>query len=317
MFRLRSLELPDTASLLHHILPDSIPSSPDVDGDEPHAPCDPTVMAMGPWATGLKHRKSLSAFFNNLFTDSPKATEGLYWLSIWSADGSFDSEEFHHVLQQLVIPRMLKDEGTALVWKLRNTSPAARGGNTSNNQRPQNGGPCALIARLEDVEMLWTSKALQKLAAGRRDGNQPRVFGTEARTYELVQRYEGRRGPKAKGSCIVAVLIEPAPGHEAEVEAWYRREHLALMAATPTHVRSTRYKLRMGLVEGSNDDAPSLLTLHECMSTKALLDHAIQYGQIVPETPWSKRIFAANSVERTVWDITGKYQQPDVKLDKL
>ncbi|KAK3088954.1 hypothetical protein LTR53_019866, partial [Teratosphaeriaceae sp. CCFEE 6253] len=88
--------------------------------------------------------------------------------------------------------------------------------------------------------MLWTSPALQKLAVGRRDGDQIRIFGTEVKTYELVQRYEGKRGPKVRGSCTVAVLIEPAEGQEADIDAWYRREHLAMVAATPVHIRSTR-----------------------------------------------------------------------------
>ncbi|TKA76798.1 hypothetical protein B0A55_05851 [Friedmanniomyces simplex] len=267
-----------------------------------------------------RHRsvQHLSAFFSRVFAPTLETTEGLYWLSIWSADGSLDSDSFKDVLQRLVIPHLLKDEGVSLVWKLQNTSPAARGGNTQNGQRPQYGGPCALLVRMQDIEMLWTSQALQKLAVGRRDGDQVRIFGTEAKTYELVQRFEGKRGPKARGNCIVAVLIEPAEDQERDVDAWYRREHLAMIAATPVHIRSTRYKLRTGLVHGANDGGSTMLALHECTGAQALLDYAIQHGQIVKETPWSKRVFTtAKSVERTIWDVTGRFIETDVKLDKL
>ena len=269
----------------------------------------------------LRRHKSvqhLSTFFSRVFLSKPETTEGLYWLAIWSADGSLDNEDFRDVLQRLVVPHLLKDEGVSLVWKLRNTSPAARGGSAQNGHRPQHGGPCALLVRMQDIEMLWTSQALQKLAAGRRDGDQIRVFGTEAKTYELVQRYEGRRGPKARGNCIVAVLIDPAEGQEDDVDAWYRREHLAMIAQTPVHIRSTRYRLRSGLVHGANDTGATLLALHEIIDAQALLNHAIQHGQIVEETAWSKRVFtAAKSVERTIWDVTGRYSQGHAKLDKL
>ncbi|KAK0353122.1 hypothetical protein LTR02_007629 [Friedmanniomyces endolithicus] len=239
----------------------------------------------------LRRHKSvqhLSALFSKIFAPTLETTEGLYWLSVWSADGSLDSGGFQDVLQRLVVPHLLKDEGVSLVWRLQNASPAARGGNAQNGQRPQHGGPCALIVRMQDIEMLWTSQALQKLAAGRRDGDQIRIFGTEAKTYELVQRFEGKR------------------------------EHLAMIAATPVHVRTTRYKLRTGLVHGANDGGSTMLALHECTSAKALLDYAIQHGQIVKETPWSKRVFTtAQSVERTIWDVTGRFTEVDGKLDKL
>ncbi|KAK4575401.1 hypothetical protein LTR86_001255 [Recurvomyces mirabilis] len=272
----------------------------------------------------LKRNKSIQSLtglldsLQRVISNRPEAVEGLYWLAIWSVDGSLENESFNDVLQRLVVPRILKDEGVSLLWKLRNTSPAARGGNQVNGHTPQHGGPCALAVRLRDVEMTWTSRALQRLALGRRDGDQPRVFGTEVRTYELVQRYEGQGGPKARGTCVVAVLLEPAPGQESDVDSWYRREHLAKIAATPVHIRTTRYRLRTGLVHGANDGGPTMLALHECVSAQVLLDYAIQHGHIVKETPWSKRVFEnALSVERTIWDVTGKYQQCDAKLDKL
>lgn len=267
---------------------------------------------MSPW------HQNLSTFFGKLLHSAPDVTEGLYWLSMWSVDGSLATETFDSVLQQLVIPHILKDAGVALSWRLRNTSPQAHGGNTQNGQRPKDGGPCALLVRMKDIKMLWTSPALQQLAIGRRDMAEACIFGTEARTYELVQRFQGRRGARVKGSCVVAVFIDPADGTEDDVDQWYRQEHLALIAASPVHIRTTRYRARSGLVHGAYDDGPTLLALHECTSAEALLDYAIKHGAIVPETPWGKRVFGgAKSVQRSVWDITGGYLHPDIKLDKL
>lgn len=262
--------------------------------------------------------QNISSFFSQLFAHAPQETEGLYWLSIWSSDGSSTSDSLSDIIQRLVVPKLLKDDEVSLVWHIRNTSPIARGGSVQNGFRPEHGGPCALIARVRDLNMLWMSRTLRDLANQPARGTQQHVFGTDIQTYELVQRFEGKKSSKEKGLCVVAIRIQPGEGQEAEVDAWYRREHLAMITATPVIIRSTRYRLRSGLVHGANDSAPLLLALHECTSAQALLDYAIQHGRIVEETPWSKRVFdAAESVERTIWDITGKYHEVQTKLDQL
>ncbi|EMC97611.1 hypothetical protein BAUCODRAFT_23873 [Baudoinia panamericana UAMH 10762] len=260
--------------------------------------------------------QQLHGLFNTLF-HGQKGTEGLYWLSIWSADASLGINEFNGVVQGLLVPRILKDNGVLTALRICNTSPNARGGTASNGYKPQQGGPCVLLVRIQDVEMLWTSPALQKLAIGRRDRDEPRVFGTEARTYELIQRFEGKKGAKVKGNCIVAVLIEPGDGQGEEIEQWYQKENLALLARIPPFIRTTRYRSRSGLVHGANDHGPTLLSLHEYTTHRSLLDHTIQFGPVI-DTPWAKRIFAAaKSVERTIWDVTGKYTQTGSRLDGL
>ncbi|KAK5112176.1 hypothetical protein LTR85_011609 [Meristemomyces frigidus] len=269
-------------------------------------------MSLRRYTTG----RSLSTFFSHLFTADE--TQGLYWLSIWPTDGSLTNDGFQNILTGLVVPKILKDEDAPMVWCLQNTSPSARGGTKYNDFKLEHGGPCALVARIQDLDMLWTSRALQDLARTRHQTGRQHVFATEAKTYQLVQRYEGTKGSKAKGTCLVAVQIEPADGQEDEIDAWYRKEHLAMIAAAPMVLRSSRYKLRTGIVHGADDSAALMLALHECTSAQELLDYAIQHGQIVEETAWSKRIFAtAKRVERTIWDITGKHHHPESKLDKL
>jgi len=260
----------------------------------------------------------LSSFIGKYFPSRREETEGLYWLSIWSADGSLDSAAFNDALNTIVIPQVMKDEEVAVVFKLRNTSPAARGGDANNDYRPTRCGPCVLAVRLKDIEMLWTSTVLQRLASNDRNNEDFRSFESEAKTWELVQRYEPKNNSKTRGTCMVAVFITPAQDQEQEIDDWYRKDRVPLFASTPMVIRCTRYRLRPRVLPGSRDDGPTSLCLHECISTKDLLDYAIQYGQIFPETEWSKRIFdTATRVERTIWDIAGKYQQVDLKLDKL
>lgn len=271
-----------------------------------------------------KSRQNLSTFFHQLFNRADDSFEGIYWLSIWPADGAgLLDESFKDLLQKLITPKI---HGTATVggiWQLQNTSPGARGGNLHNGFKAVNGGPCALIAVTQDV---WNAEAthlfdqIVSASVSSLSGRVPKSgsFGCELRTYELIQRFEGKLPNKSKGRCVIAVLIDPAEGQDDDIESWYRKEHLSMLAATPMFIRSTRYRLGPGLVQGSNQDAPRLLALHECTSTQAILDFAIQHGQIVPETAWSKRIFdAARSVERTIWEITSKCAADSGKLDKL
>lgn len=133
-----------------------------------------------------RHGRSLSTLFSNLFSPTADDIEGLYWLSIWPTDGSLKNDSFEDILRRLVVPRILKEEDALLVWCLHNTSPSARGGTMRNSFKLEHGGPCALVARIQDLDMLWTSRALQDLAHIRHEPGQQGAFATEAKTYQLV-----------------------------------------------------------------------------------------------------------------------------------
>jgi hypothetical protein len=156
-------------------------------------------------------------------------------------------------------------------------------------------------------------------------------LGAYLKGYSLIQTYDAPRHPSrpAKGTCIVSVGISPAAGEEKALDHWYRSEHLDLMSENLIFIRCTRYRLldtdeesrrasasdrKASLGNGFEDEAederaPSFLALHEYVSHQALLDHAIEYGQLVPETEMSRRVFAgAKKVERTIWDVEEDYR---------
>jgi hypothetical protein len=121
---------------------------------------------------------------------------------------------------------------------------------------------------------------------------------------------------------VVAIGIEPAIGGEEALDRWYRSEQLELMARNPIFVRCTRYRLLGPKRRGSEtsedgevangageDEAPRFLALHEYESHQALLDHAIEFGQMIPETPMSKRILeSARKIERAIWEVDEDYR---------
>jgi hypothetical protein len=158
-------------------------------------------------------------------------------------------------------------------------------------------------------------------------------LGAYLKGYSLIQTYDAPRHPSrpAKGTCIVSVGISPAAGEEKALDYWYRSEHLSLMSENLIFIRCTRYRL-MEPDDGSrrasasaserkeslghdyedeaeDERAPNFLALHEYVSHQALLDHAIEFGQLVPETEMSRRVFAgARKVERTIWEVEEDYR---------
>lgn len=93
----------------------------------------------------------------------------------------------------------------------------------------------------------------------------------DTRFYEEVQDFEpekkeGGRGKDAKRFLISAAL-EPPEGGEKDFDAWYRDEHLPVLAAAPGYVRTRRYNLVSGTslneFERSVPDIPQFLALHE------------------------------------------------------
>ena len=270
-----------------------------------------------------------------------KESSGLAWIILGAAEHSSSACEIKAVINDLLAPALLQSPGITLLWHLHNTNPNARSGTLQTQFKPLNGGCCALAVRIHNVN---SSEAMQafgtlpvqfeppsRLAPRRtehRRGSIPAEhFGAHLKGYELIQHFEPPKlkGRPTKGKCVVAVGIEPAPGDEEALDRWYRSEQLDLMAENPIFVRCTRYRLigpkegkRAGSESSSDgeaanfsgeDEAPRFLALHEYESHQALLDHAIEHGQMVPETAMSKRILkGARKIERAIWEVDEDYR---------
>lgn len=269
-------------------------------------------------------------------------TSGLAWIILGAAEHASTTCEINAVINDLLAPALLQSPGITLLWHLHNTNPNARSGTLQTAFTPLNGGCCALAVRIHNVNSQEAMQAFgtlpvqfeppQHLAPKRlehRRGSIPAEhFGAHLKGYELIQHFEPPKlkGRPAKGKCVVAVGIEPACGDEEALDRWYRSEQLDLMAQNPIFVRCTRYRLlgptkakrtgsetsedgEMTNASSGEDEAPRFLALHEYESHQALLDHAIEHGQMVPETPMSKRIFdSARKVERAIWEVDEDYR---------
>jgi hypothetical protein len=106
---------------------------------------------------------------------------------------------------------------------------------------------------------------------------------------------------------LITVWLHVAPEHEAELNDWYRREHLAQVVALPGFVRARRYSV---------EDAPlKYLAWYE--TTDASIESGPDFQKIVREpTAWSQRVRALYGENRERMNFTlmrdvGKAQETD------
>lgn len=299
-------------------------------------------------STSTSNASSKSSSSNSINSDP---VSGLAWIILGAEEHSSTTCALSSVIKDLLVPALQHGKGITLLWHLHNTDPNARSGTTQTAFKPLNGGCCAIAVQIHDVTSKAAIEALahlpvqfeppQTLAPPQQQLDQQQQrrrhsipaahLGAYLKGYSLIQTFEApkRTGRPTKGTCIVAVGIEPAAGEEETLDRWYRSEHLDLMAENLIFIRCTRYRLmepedrsrrasalerkaNIGLDyedEADHERAPSFLALHEYVSHQALLDHALEFGQLVPETDMSRRIFAgARKVERAIWEVAEDYR---------
>lgn len=85
---------------------------------------------------------------------------------------------------------------------------------------------------------------------------------------------------------LLLAAMEPGPSSEmaADLDTWYREEHLEQMSKEPGWRRSIRYSLLFNI--GSTEKAPSLLALYEFDETAKL---GTQVQPLDPMTDWTKK----------------------------
>jgi hypothetical protein len=94
--------------------------------------------------------------------------------------------------------------------------------------------------------------------------------------------------------------MEPQPGGEADLDAWYRDEHNQQMSEQPGWARTTRFSLlHQHKSDGKTVDAPSFLAIHE-------FGEGHKIGKDVepldPMTEWTKRCMsAAKAIDAAVY----------------
>lgn len=127
----------------------------------------------------------------------------------------------------------------------------------------------------------------------------------DTRFYHEIQAYEPQRASTSltppTTTFLLSAGLEPAPGTEEDFEAWYRGEHLRMLAECEGYVRSRRYICETASVmqsfEKREDTAPKYLALHEFEGENlpwAGLKRTV-------ETEWTKKVMGTVVREEIGW----------------
>jgi len=89
------------------------------------------------------------------------------------------------------------------------------------------------------------------------------------------------------------LTAELHPQDVDDLEAWYREEHLDMLAKVPGYRRSLRYKIGPTTAV-SKGEAPDYIALHEVDDVTTALQS--QEAEAAKNTPWTKKQMADSKV---------------------
>lgn len=131
----------------------------------------------------------------------------------------------------------------------------------------------------------------------------------DIRFYEEVQLVNGDQAVPTESSnpakFLISAALEPPKdaSSTADLDAWYRQEHISLLARAPGFVRSRRFKLTNATVIDKfqvgdvTKEAPRYLALHE-FSGEVLPWKELQESA---QTEWAKRVMGGLVKEEVGW----------------
>ncbi|GAW25297.1 putative alpha beta [Rosellinia necatrix] len=132
----------------------------------------------------------------------------------------------------------------------------------------------------------------------------------ELRPYEKIQTYEGyghgNDDGQRRGRTMIYFGMEPGEGQNDDVDSWYRKQHLDMLAMCKGFIRCTRYKRKDGA-------CPRFLALAEYDCDAA--DLPIEQMKQVRATEWSTKILNdAKVYERGVFSLIQAQGDTHLKL---
>lgn len=127
-----------------------------------------------------------------------------------------------------------------------------------------------------------------------------RTFRFERRSYRLLGSYEDpdrdqdASPPGEPAPVLLAVWWEPRPGTEADLDAWYAKEHIPRLLAVPGWLRITRY-------ERTGGTGPRFLAVHDLADVNAMNSPG---HRAATDTPWRTKVIAQREqYERRVFTL--------------
>ncbi|KAI0406445.1 hypothetical protein F4802DRAFT_596137 [Xylaria palmicola] len=217
------------------------------------------------------------------------ATPGLMFVASRVRDRRKTSDVlYNRFYNEEHLPDVLASSQTKLALRYKNLS-----GDGDNATLPY-----LALYPVDDAAIIGSPESLKRLE----DTKKSRILGCddifdlihfELRAYEKIQAYEASGHENAsgleRGRMLSCVAIEPAEGHDGDLDKWYRKEHLDKLAKCGGFRRCTRYRRMDGV-------CPRFLALMELDCTPEYFAPTQDEASHIVETEWSKRILSAAKV---------------------
>jgi hypothetical protein len=141
------------------------------------------------------------------------------------------------------------------------------------------------FATVADLDRVEHDPALRPQGDGP-DRVVERTFRFERRSYRLLGSYEDQDQdappPAESAPVLLAVWWEPRLGAEADLDAWYAKEHIPRLLAVPGWLRITRY-------ERAGGTGPRFLAVHDLADVNAMNSPR---HRAATDTPWRTKVIA-------------------------
>jgi hypothetical protein len=105
------------------------------------------------------------------------------------------------------------------------------------------------------------------------------------------------------------MTIEMQPRDEADLDKWFREEHIPLLSKVPGYHRSTRYKWLPKKTFNRAEPPPAYLTLHEVDNVDCL---SSEEAKTANNTAWTVRqVKESEKVIARAWTVVAKVNDGD------
>lgn len=241
-------------------------------------------------------------------TTSNPSTEGLcYVTSAVRNPHHLSDAKFNDFYDNEHVPDILRYGFSKLALRYKNADPESKAAYLA-------------LYPLDDVAKVSSPTTAEMMEECRRsrilDGqDHHELIDYDVSAWSKIQTFEGHghsdKTGRERGQTLVAVFVEPGDGAEAEaeVDTWYRKQHLDVLSMCRGYRRSTRYRLAGEGGEGG----PRLLALHEyACAPEELPTEQIQQSR---ETEWAREVLGnLKGFEREVWRLVGVQGVEGMKL---
>jgi hypothetical protein len=158
--------------------------------------------------------------------DTAGPTAGLLYVTSRPTNPELTDKDFNNWYSNEHIHDIVKSTLSNLVVRYKNVNTTAKWPYLAIYRLPD-------VARLRDQKVMGSIPATSKLLPGKQKGTKggayKDVIAMDMRAYSRSQTFEGQIPKPGRGKGLLTADMEPATGKDADLDDWYRRQHLDML----------------------------------------------------------------------------------------